>query len=81
MNVPLLGVADNAPNAVTIAGEQYPKPNVIVFRFKTGGPGHVRLALLRPVRHRSGRRRHRRTGQLRRADGDDGYMAGTLTVT
>jgi len=39
VNVPLPGVADNAPNAVTVAGNQYPKPNVIVFRFRTGAPG------------------------------------------
>jgi hypothetical protein len=39
VSVPLMGVPDNAPNAVTINGSQYPKPNVIVFRFRTGGPG------------------------------------------
>src|ERR1035438_4239906 len=39
VNVPLPGGSDNAPNAVTIAGHQYPKPNVIVFKFRTGAPG------------------------------------------
>jgi hypothetical protein len=39
VSVPLLGVPDNAPNAVTINGNRYPKPNVIVFRFQTGSPG------------------------------------------
>lgn len=39
VNVPLLGVPDNAPNRVTVDGTAYPKPNVIVFRFRTGGPG------------------------------------------
>jgi hypothetical protein len=39
VSVPLLGVPDNAPNVVTVNGNQYPKPNVIVFRFKTGTPG------------------------------------------
>jgi hypothetical protein len=31
VSVPLLGVPDNAPSAVTINGNQYPKPNVISF--------------------------------------------------
>jgi hypothetical protein len=39
VNVPLLGTAESAPNAVTVNGNQYPKPNVIVFQFKTGAPG------------------------------------------
>jgi hypothetical protein len=39
VSVPLLGVPDNAPNVVTVNGNKYPKPNVIVFRFKTGTPG------------------------------------------
>jgi hypothetical protein len=41
INVPLLGVADNAPNAVTINGNPYPKPNVITFQFRTGPAGHT----------------------------------------
>ncbi|HSO98069.1 MAG TPA: hypothetical protein VLP43_03885 [Solirubrobacteraceae bacterium] len=39
VSVPLLGVPENAPNVVTINGNPYPRPNVIVFRFRTGGPG------------------------------------------
>lgn len=39
VSVPLPGVADNAPNAVKVNGSPYPKPVVIVFRFRTGGPG------------------------------------------
>jgi hypothetical protein len=39
VSVPLLGVPDNAPNVVTINGNKYPRPNVIVFQFKTGSPG------------------------------------------
>jgi hypothetical protein len=42
VNVPLLGVPDNAPNVnVTVNGNQYqyPKPNVISFQFRTGPAG------------------------------------------
>jgi len=39
VSVPLLGVADDAPAAVTINGNQYPKPNVISFQFRTGPAG------------------------------------------
>jgi hypothetical protein len=41
INVPLPGVPDNAPNAVTINGNPYPKPNVITFQFRTGPAGHT----------------------------------------
>lgn len=40
VSVPLLGVPDNAPNAVTVQGNPYPKPNVISFQFRTGPAGH-----------------------------------------
>ena len=39
VSVPLLGVASNAPSVVNIAGNSYPKPNVISFQFQTGPPG------------------------------------------
>ena len=42
VNVPLLGVPDNAPNVtVTVNGNQfqYPKPNIISFQFRTGPAG------------------------------------------
>ncbi len=43
ISVPLLGVADDAPNVVNITGDDgsvnsYPKPNVISFQFRTGAP-------------------------------------------
>ncbi len=41
VSVPLLGVADNAPNNVTINGNQYPTPEVIQFQFRTGPAGHT----------------------------------------
>ena len=41
VSVPLLGVPDNAPNAVTVNGNPYPKPNTISFQFRTGPAGHT----------------------------------------
>jgi hypothetical protein len=81
VNVPLPGVSSNAPNAVTIAGNQYPKPNVIVFKFRTGAPGQYIWHCYIPC------------GTGLAGDGiggqnnfggpmaTTGYMAGTLTVT
>lgn len=40
VSVPLLGVPDDAPNVVTVAGNPYPKPNIISFQFHTGPAGH-----------------------------------------
>jgi hypothetical protein len=77
VSVPLPGVANNAPNTVTIAGEQYPKPNVIVFRFRTGAPGQYLWKCYVPCG----------TGLAGNQAGFGGpmatigYMAGTLTVT
>jgi hypothetical protein len=39
VSVPLLGVPSNASSTVNIAGNSYPKPNVISFQFQTGPPG------------------------------------------
>lgn len=39
VSAPLVGVPDDAPNAVTINGNSYPKPNVMTFQFRTGPPG------------------------------------------
>ncbi len=81
VSVPLMGVPDNAPNAVTINGNQYPRPNVIVFRFRTGGPGFYVWHCYVPC------------GTALAGDGiggqdnfggamsTTGYMSGTLTVT
>ena len=71
VNVPLLGVSDNAPNAVTIAGEQYPKPNVIVFRFRTGAPGPYVWHCYVPCGTGLAGDGIERPGRLRRPDGDD----------
>ncbi len=81
VNVPLLGVSASAPNAVTIAGEQYPKPNVIVFQFRTGTPGQYVWHCYVPCG--TGLAGDGIGGQ----DGfggpmaTTGYMAGTVTVT
>ena len=39
VSVPLLGVPDNAPTPVTVNGNQYAKPNIISFQFRTGPAG------------------------------------------
>src|SRR6266516_1447211 len=41
VSVPLLGVPDDAPTPVQINGNMYPKPNVIMFQFRTGPASHV----------------------------------------
>ena len=81
VNVPLPGVSATAANAVTINGSQYPKPNVILFRFRTGAPGDYVWKCYVPC------------GTGLAGDGlygqnnfggpmaTTGYMAGTLTVT
>ena len=67
----------SAPNTVTIAGEQYPKPNVIMFRFRTGAPGLYIWHCYVPCG----------TGLAGNQEGFGGpmstvgYMSGTLTVT
>jgi hypothetical protein len=81
VNVPLPGVSKSAPSTETIAGHQYPKPNVIVFKFRTGAPGQYIWHCYIPC------------GTGLAGDGIGGqkgfggpmattaYMAGTLTVT
>ena len=77
VNVPLVGVSASAPNRVTIAGQQYPQPNVIVFRFRTGSRGQYVWHCYVPCG----------TGLAGEQEGfggpmaTTGYMAGTLTVT
>lgn len=81
INVPLPGVSPSAPNTVTIAGHHYARPNVIVFRFKTGAPGQYVWHCYDPCG----------TGLAGTGIGGQdgfggpmatiGYMSGTLTVT
>ncbi|HZS75468.1 MAG TPA: hypothetical protein VFA41_02550 [Ktedonobacteraceae bacterium] len=77
VSVPLTGVSDNAPNAVTINGNQYPNPNVISFQFHTGPAGvtyiwhcYVPCGSDRGVPYGF-------SGPM----GTLGFMAGTITVT
>jgi len=81
VNVPLPGVSEKAPNTEHIAGQEYPAPNVIVFKFKTGGPGRYVWHCYVPC------------GEGLAGEGvggqkgfggpmaTTGYMAGTVTVT
>jgi len=76
LSVPIVGVPDDAPNVVTIAGDQYPKPNVISFQFHTGPAGTYVWHCYDPC------------GEDRPAPygfsgpmSTTGFMAGTLTVT
>ena len=76
VSVPLLGVADNAdPNAVTINGNPYPKPNVISFQFRTGPPGTYVWHCYVPC----GNDREPPYG-FSGAMSTTGFMAGTMTV-
>ena len=75
VSVPLLGVPNGAPANVTVNGNQYPKPNIISFQFRTGPPGTYVWHCYVPC------------GDPREAPygfsgpmSTTGYMAGTMTV-
>jgi hypothetical protein len=76
LSVPLVGVASTAPNAVTIAGHPYPKPNVIRFQFRTGAPGTYIWHCYDPCGTGLGGYQHGFGGPM----ATTGYMAGTLAV-
>ncbi len=76
VSVPLVGVSGSAPNAVTIAGHQYPKPNVIRFQFRTGAPGTYIWHCYVPCGAGLGGSQEGFGGPM----GTTGYMAGTITV-
>jgi len=81
VNVPLPGVSEKAPETEHIAGHEYPAPDVIVFKFRTGAPGQYVWHCYVPC------------GEGLAGEGVDGqegfggpmattgYMAGTVTVT
>jgi hypothetical protein len=77
VSVPLTGVPNTAPNVVTIAGEQYPKPNVIVFRFRTGAPGQYIWHCYVPCGAGLAGNQAGFGGPMATI----GYMSGSLTVT
>ncbi len=76
VSIPLVGVADTAPNAVTIAGHQYPKPNVIRFRFRTGAPGIYVWHCYDPCGAGLAGYQHGFGGPM----ATTGYMSGTIKV-
>ena len=77
VSVPLLGVPDNAPNNVTINGNQYPTPNVIQFQFRTGPAGHTYIWHCYVPCGNDRESPYGFSGPM----ATTGYMAGTITVT
>lgn len=75
VSVPLLGTADDAPN-VNVDGQQYPKPNIISFQFRTGPPGTYVWHCYVPC----GADRDPPYG-FSGPMSTTGYMAGTMTVS
>jgi len=76
VSVPLLGVAADAnPNAVTINGNPYPKPNVISFQFRTGPSGTYVWHCYVPCGNDRGVP-YGFSGPM----STTGFMAGTMTV-
>ena len=80
VSVPLMGTADSAPR-VTVDGHRYPKPNVIVFRFRTGAPGtyvwHCYIPCGTGLAGQGFAGQEGFGGPM----ATTGYMAGTLTVS
>ncbi len=81
VNVPLLGVSEKAPNTEHIAGQEYPAPNVIVFKFKTGGPGRYVWHCYVPCGEGLAGEGFGGQEGFGGAMATTGYMAGTVTVT
>ncbi|HTI15972.1 MAG TPA: hypothetical protein VL461_15625 [Dictyobacter sp.] len=75
VSVPLVGVPDDAPTPVNIAGQSYPQPNTISFQFRTGPPGTYVWHCYDPC----GNDREPPYG-FSGPMSTTGYMAGTLTV-
>ena len=76
VSVPLLGVPDNAPT-VTVAGNSYPKPNVITFQFRTGPAGHNYIWHCYVPCGNDRKAPYGFSGPMATL----GYMAGTISVT
>lgn len=77
VSVPLLGVADNAPNNVTVNGNAYPTPNIIQFQFRTGPAGHVYIWHCYVPCGNDRESPYGFSGPM----ATTGFMAGTMTVT
>jgi hypothetical protein len=81
VNVPLPGVSEKAPETEHIAGHTYPAPNVIVFKFKTGGPGRYVWHCYVPCGEGLAGEGFGGQEGFGGAMATTGYMAGTVTVT
>jgi hypothetical protein len=79
INAPIVGVPNNAPSVVNIAGNSYPKPNVISFQFRTGPAGNYIWHCYDPC----GDSVYARNAPFGFSGpmSTTGYMAGTLTVS
>jgi hypothetical protein len=77
VSVPLLGVADNAPNNVTVNGNPYPTPNTIEFQFRTGPAGHTYIWHCYVPCGNDRESPYGFSGPM----ATTGFMAGTITVT
>lgn len=76
VSVPLVGVPDDAPNAVTVNGNPYPKPNIVTFQFRTGAACACIWHCYVPC----GNDRESPYG-FSGPMSTNGYMAGTVNVT
>lgn len=81
INVPLPGVAENAPTTEHIAGHEYPAPNVIVFKFRTGAPGSYVWHCYVPCGENLAGEGIGGQDGFGGPMATTGYMAGTLTVS
>jgi hypothetical protein len=82
VSVPLLGVADNAPNNTNVTGidgnqYQYPTPIVIQFQFRTGPAGHTYIWHCYVPCGNDKESPYGFSGPM----STTGYMAGTMTVS
>jgi hypothetical protein len=82
VSVPLLGVADDAPNNTNVTGVdgnqyQYPTPNVIQFQFRTGPAGHTYIWHCYVPCGNDRESPYGFSGPM----ATTGYMAGMFTVT
>ncbi len=77
INAPIVGVDSGVPTPITIAGNQYAKPNVISFQFRTGPTGTYIWHCYDPCGDQLGRNPpFGFSGPM----STTGYMAGTITV-
>lgn len=76
VSVPIAAVSDSAPTPLTLNGSQYPKPNVITFKFNSGRPGTYIWKCYDPCGSGLSGFQEGFGGPM----STTGYMAGTLVV-